>query len=176
MYDMTAQLRDIPDDHMNAKTIIVSCGVLNFEDSNYSKRKCKEVQKYLHHDPTSYDRNDWCDKVEPGKISSDKELMKKIRMSLAYNYPDLVKDRNVMIVDCTLLHDPDADKGLRGHAGTHPKICQGVVWHKKFLTAQQQLQNFDHAGKNLIVNMCKSGRHRAEAMKRVQRQPIAKYF
>ena len=59
MYDESAVRRKFHPEFLKCPTIVVSMGLLNFEDSNYSEGVSKPVQKYLGHIPESYDRNDW---------------------------------------------------------------------------------------------------------------------
>ena len=111
-------------------------GILNFEDSNYSLRVCKDVQNYLGHMPESYDRNDWNTIFRKQTLEEDIELQKRFMISFRKNFPTLVEGRTICVVDCTSFSDPNGDKRLRRHSGRHPEIMKGVLKHPNFLDAQ----------------------------------------
>ena len=81
--------------------------------------------------------------------------------SIKQNFPTLIEGRNVCVVDCTSLSDPNSDKRLRTHSGRHPEIMKSVLHHADFLPCQGCVPNKFKAGKYiLILNVCKGGKHR----------------
>ena len=131
--------------------MIVSCGLLNFEESAWSNQSSKEVKDYL-----ATKSND----VKPGCL--DNELLRKLFVeSFKANFPELCRNRNIIVIDCTKFVDPDKDKSLRGHRGSHPETLRGVAEAENFLEVNEFLQDLDRVGDNLVINVCKVGRHRS---------------
>ena len=98
----------MPKHILDAKTVIVSCGMTNFEDSNYSNGKSKEFQDWNqgHH-------------IETGHLEKYPEGKAKFMRSFKTNFPELCRDRNIILIDCSQFNDPDKDKSLsRTWAGT----------------------------------------------------------
>ena len=81
MYDESVLLAAFEKRFLECPTIVVSLGILNFEDSNYSLRVCKDVQNYLGHMPESYDRNDWNTIFRKQTLEEDIELQKRFMIS-----------------------------------------------------------------------------------------------
>jgi hypothetical protein len=137
-------------------TLIVSCGLLNFEESNLSNMKCQEFgqfyfDKYGERKPHSGFLDG------PKQEKGAKQLFEK---SFRINYPELCKDRNVIIVDCTRVKaDPGDDMSLRGHTGRHWKTVEKLVDHKEFVEMNSPLQQLRLDKKNLVINVCVQGRH-----------------
>ena len=71
MYDERVPLAAFEKKFLECPMIVVSLGILNFEDSNYSLRTCKDVQNYLGHMPEPYDRNDWNTIFRKGTLEED---------------------------------------------------------------------------------------------------------
>ena len=74
MYDESVPSASFEEKFLECPTIVVSLGILNFEDSNYSLRVCKDVQNYLGHMPESYDRNDWNTIFRKQTLADDVDL------------------------------------------------------------------------------------------------------
>ena len=67
-------------------------------------------------------------------------------------------------IDCRHFHDPDADKGLRGHLGRHPDIMKGFAQCHALQQLVVEVKNFlrQHPGRRLVIHLyCTSGRHRS---------------
>ena len=60
--------------------------------------------------------------------------------SFELNYPDLVRDRNVISIDCTAFSDPDRNPALCKHIGHPPEILKGVVNSKDFVLNNEPLR------------------------------------
>ena len=118
--------KKFPKETLEAETIIVSCGITNFEQSAYSLRKSTEFGKWLN--PKGGSRPS----TEPGILDSRNGARERFRKSFSENFPDLVKGREVFLIDCTELGDPDHDKALRSHLGTHPTTLRRIVESEKF--------------------------------------------
>ena len=146
--------KKFPREILAAETIIVSCGVTNFEQSAYSQQKSTEFGKWLNPRGRKYNP------TEPGILGRPgaKGMFKK---SFCENFPDLVKGRDVFLVDCTELNDPEHDKSLRSHLGTHPETLKNIVESDKFPEVNRPLRGLTSRKKNLIGNVCRSGRHRS---------------
>ena len=71
MYDERVPMAAFEKKFLECPTIVVSLGILNFEDSNYSLRTCKDVQNYLGHMPESYDRTDRNTIFRKGTLEDD---------------------------------------------------------------------------------------------------------
>ena len=136
MYDNRIPMKQFDKSFLECPTILVSMGILNFEDSSYSLRICKEVQKHLRHIPESYDRNDWNTIFRKRGLQDDEDLQKRFIKSFKQNFPTLVEGRSICVVDCTSFSDPNGDKRLRRHSGRHPEIMKGVPNHPNFFDTQ----------------------------------------
>ena len=97
----------------------------------------------------------------------DRELLKRFLKPFEKNYPNLCDDREITVIDCTPLRDPEHDTNLRSHRGTHVNILEQVVAAGRFLQVNQTLKQVTGMPdrKHLIINVCKSGRHRSVANK-----------
>ena len=148
-----------------ADTLLVTCGVLNFEDSNYAKQTTKAFQ-------------DWNgdNKVTPGYLSRDADWSREGRAvfldSFRANYPDLVRGRNVILIDCTCFTDPRQDTSLRRHLGTHKETYRNLVEADEFAKVNKPLKKLRTDQKNLVIDVCKSGRHRSVAQASCQATSI----
>ena len=89
--------------------------------------------------------------------------------SLRSNYPQLCKGREIIVIDCNQFHDPEKDKGdVKRHRGTHWKIQSGVMDDRRFEEIMDPLRRFNsipEGRRKLIVCVCRSGRHRSEAVR-----------
>ena len=83
--------------------------------------------------------------------------------SFEQNYPELCEERKIIVIDCTVITDPDHDKSLRDHLGTHPQTWAQVLAHKDFATSHAGLAKLSTTGNNLVITLCKSGCHRSVA-------------
>jgi hypothetical protein len=136
---------------LEAKTVIVSCGLLNFEDSNLANGSCKDFINGLPSDP---------------KICNDHftayPLAEEVFLrSFKKNFPELCKGRHIIVIDCTGFYNPDDDKTLRGHTGRHYKTLESLANDEKFAKINKPLQGLRLDKPNLVINSCKVGRHRS---------------
>jgi len=92
--------------------------------------------------------------------------------SFKENYPSLCKERRIVVIDCTKFSDPDHDKSLRSHKGTHYRTFQQIVNSKEFEEVNKPLSCLSTRKKNLVINVCKSGRHRSVANTEAQLEII----
>ena len=144
---------------LNANTVIVTCGLLNFEGSTYSSRVS---QGWINNHPQ--DNKGRPNRVMPGLLTPghekyDNESHKRFCRSPEKNYPELCKERKISVIDCTVITNPDHDKSLRDHLGTHPQTWAQVLAHKDFATSHAGLAKLSTTGKNLVIAVCKSGCH-----------------
>ena len=77
-----------------------------------------------------------------------------------------------MLIDCTPYYNPEKDRRLRLHLGRHPDNLGEIVASDDYAKVNAPLKNLDPEGKNLIINVCKSGRHRAVANEESQLNPV----
>ena len=100
-------------------------------------------------------------KVQPSHFERFPAARKKLSESFRENYLELVADRNVILIDCTTFVDPGHDKSLRSHLGTHKETFKKLVESKSFAKVNAPLKDLRKDKKNIIINVCKSGRHRS---------------
>ena len=142
--------RNFPATVLEAKTVIVTCGMNNFESSSYSNTKSKKFRNHLGER-----------RIEADHFSTYPEDKRIFLESFKEVYPELCKDRYIYICDCTKFDNPDHDKDLRSHLGFHPTTFKSIVDSDKFTTVNEPLRNLKAHRKNLCINVCKSGRHRS---------------
>jgi len=142
--------KNFPAKILEAQTVIVTCGMNNFEFSSYSNSKSKKFRSHIG------DR-----RVEIGHFGIYPEDERIFLESFKEVYPELCKDRNIYLCDCTKFDNPDHDKDLRSHLGFHPTTFTSIVDSDQFLIVNEPLCNLKADEKNLCINVCKSGRHRS---------------
>ena len=137
--------------------------MLNFEESAFSNG-------------SSHEFIDWqCRyKVENSHFEKFPEAEEIFLKSFCENYPDLCKDRKIVLIDCTVFSDPGHERDLRSHTGTHGKTFKAIVDHRQFKAINKPLEGLQVEGKNLVINACKSGRHRSVGNKEAQVNTIHK--
>ena len=140
--------------------IIVSCGILNFEESNLSNGKSHEFAKWF------YDKYGERFKPWAGFLTTAKDAKKIFETSFRMNFPEVC---NVIIVDCsTIKADPGDDSSLTGRTGRHYKTVENLVDHVHFTRMNMPLQDIRPDQKILVINACVHGRHRSVANKECQ--------
>jgi len=156
-YVATNRCKKFLKETLNADTIIVSCGMLNFEAPNYANGSSTEFI-------------DWQGnaKVTPSYFERYPEARKKFLRSFEKNYPELVADRNVILSGCTTFVDPGHDRSLRSHLGTHHESFRKILDSKNFTKVNEPLKDLRKDMKNLVIDVCKSGRHRSFALNTAQ--------
>ena len=99
-----------------------------------------------------------------------KEFLRIFEKSFKTNFPDLVRNREVIYVDCIGIKDPDdSHRRYNRHRGVHEKILDGIYESKGLDKVIAQFEGCVDPSKDgkpkLTVAVCKSGRHRAPAVK-----------
>ena len=56
-----------------------------------------------------------------------------------------------LLLDCTVIRNPDHDNSLRDHLGTHPQTWAQVLAHKEFATSHSGLAKLSTTGNNLVI-------------------------
>mgnify|MGYP005751472195 FL=1 len=92
--------------------------------------------------------------------------------SFKANYPTLCRDRNIIVIDNTRFKNPGLDYSLRGHLGIHPETLRGIVESEHFEVTNAPLRRLRSDKPNLVIKVCKSGRHRTVGNSEAQRDPI----
>ena len=140
--------------------IIVSCGILNFEESSFSNGKSHEFSEWF------YSKHPDRHSPRQGYLCTEKGALAIFERSFRKNFSKLCEGRKVIIIDNSLIKDPRDDKYLRGHAGRHFKTVEKLVDHKDFVRMNEPLQEVDDLPV-LIICACIHGRHRSVADKEV---------
>ena len=142
---------------LEKSTIVVSCGVLNFEEGAWSSLKTTGI------------KDKFCNnsKLVPAGCLSDTKLMAQFVDSFKKNYPELVEGRRILVIDCTAFaHDPETEgKGLREHKASHHETMASLLNARNWQEVNAPLEEIDFEGDNLVICACKVGRHRAVANK-----------
>ena len=141
--------------------VIVSAGLMNFEDSEYSNGAS--------HDFTKFRKNKFGDrKPYSGFLTDNQQGAGIAKSSFRSCFPELCEGRQVIFLDCTLVKaDPGDDGELRGHTGRHWRNVEKFVDHPSFEELNGGLKEIDPEANILIVCFCNQGRHRSVAEKEV---------
>ena len=111
--------------YLNAPTFVVTCGAMTFENTGLSMGASNEFQESLGEIPRGRKRP---------HIGFDSHAHRlAFTNSFSANYPELVKDRNIYFLDCTLFHNPDRSRELRRHVGLNPRIQEEIVDDENFM-------------------------------------------
>ena len=137
-----AQLATSVEAVLNADTIIATCGCKYFE-------KCPAVIN-----PGL---------LTPGHRNYDKEAYSGFMHSFRVHCSELCEGRNIILIDCTVIENPEHDKALRNHLGTNPETWAQVVAHDMFTDCHDNLTKLSSTKKNLVICVCRSGCHRSLA-------------
>ena len=141
---------------LDARSIVVSCGINNCVYSNYSNKSCREFSNW---------QRQKCRNVVKADHLSERNTGARERFlrSFRKNFPSLCEGRNIQVVDCTAFRNPGDDETGRRHTGAHPDIMHNVYTHKLFRQVHSDLRKMTPTGKNLVIIVCRSGRHRSVA-------------
>ena len=147
-------------------TILVSCGFTNFEDSSVGNGASSEFRDNM---PEKDSRSQ--------RIYFEKNR-EAFEISFQKNFPELCAGRNIIVIDCTQYTDPGEDNSLRGHTGRHHKTMTRIVEDPRFKTVNEPLHKLlrKEEGKNLIISVCKVGRHRSVGNNELIAAPIARHM
>ena len=139
--------REFPRSVLQADTIIVSCGLANFEQSSWSTH-CRHEFWGTHEELRT------------------KEDYDKFVHSFKDNYTGIWKDRSIWTIDCRKFDDPDNDRSMRKHIGRNPKIMKSILetgnYHALHDRLYEGMSRFV-SDKNTVIMICSSGRHRSVA-------------
>ena len=96
---------------LEADTIIVRCGLVNFERTSWSKQ-------HTHKFGRSHD-----------KLATVADY-DKLAGSFENNYPEVCDARSLWMIDCTKLDGTDRDKNLEIHVGRNSRITKSILGSK----------------------------------------------
>ena len=96
---------EIPRNVLQADTIVVSCGLANFEQSSLSTHR----------------RHEFWETHE--ELRTEEDYDKFVR-SFKDNYTGMYKESSMWTIDCRRFDDPDNDRSMRKHIGRNPKIMR----------------------------------------------------
>ena len=136
---------EIPRSVLQADTIIVSCGLANFEQSSWSTHRRHEFWG-SHEELDTGENND------------------KFVRSFEDNYLGMCDDRSIWAIDCRKFDDPD--RSLRKHSGRTPIITKSILESENYHALHSRLSDGMHrffSSKNIGIMICRSGRHRSVA-------------
>ena len=153
---MPKAAKAVPKDVLDARSIVVSCGINNCVDSNYSNKSCREFSNWQRQKCRNVVKADHLSERNPG-------ARERFLRSFRKNFPSLCEGRNIQVVDCTAFRNPGDDETGRRHTGAHPDIMHNVYTHKLFRQVHSDLRKMTPTGKNLVIIVCRSGRHRSVA-------------
>ena len=141
--------------------LIVSAGLMNFEDSVYSNGTCHDFMKF--HRSRFGNR-----KPHSGFLTDNKQGAGIAKNSFRSCFPELCEGRQVIFLDCTLVKaDPGDDGELRGHTGRHWRNVEKFAEHPSFEELNEGIKEIDPEANILVVCFCNQGRHRSVAEKEV---------
>ena len=126
---------------LQADTIVVHCGLANFEQSSRSTHRRYEF---------------W---GSHGELRTNEDYDKFVR-SFKNNYPGMCKDRSIWTSDCGKFDDPDNDKSLRKHVGRNPEITKSILESGNYHSLHDRLYDGMHrffSDKNILIMICMSG-------------------
>ena len=140
--------REFPKSVLQADTIIVSCGLANFERTSWSTHRRHEFWWFYEElDTADYD---------------------KFVGSFQDNFPGM----------CIKFDDPGSDKSLRNHIGRNPRIMKSTMESKNYHELQRRLYyrmpRF-FSRKNIVIMICRSGRHRSVENAELWSNTLARY-
>ena len=140
---------------LDARSIVVSCGINNCVDSKHSNKSCREF--------SNWQSKTYGTMVKAGHLSDNPAARERFLRSFRKNFPSLCEGRNIQVVDCTVFRNPGHDEIGRRHTGAHPDIMHNVYTNKLFREVHSDLRSMTPTGKNLVIIVCRSGRHRSVA-------------
>ena len=151
--------REFPKSVLQADTIIVSCGLANFERTSWSTHR----------------RHEFCVFYEELDTGADYD---KFVGSFEDNYPGMWNGHSIWMIDCRKFDDPGRDKSLRNHIGRNPRIMKSIMESKNYHELQRRLYyrmpRF-FSRKNIVIMICRSGRHRSVENAALWSNTLARY-
>ena len=132
-------------------TIIVSCGLANFEQSSWSTHR----------------RHEFWGSHEELDTGGHRGRQRQVCSQFCEdNYFGMCDGRSIWMIDCRKFDDPDNDKSLRKHIGRIPRITKSIWISKNYHALHSRLYDGMHrffSSKNIVIMICGSGRHRSVA-------------
>ena len=144
---VNTRCREFPRSVLQADTIIVSCGLANFERTPWSTQRCHKFWGLYDELATEADYDKFVDSFDD-------------------NYPGVCDGRSIWLMDCRKFDDPDCDKSLRIHVGRNPRITRSIMESKYYHELHNRLYDGISrffSSKNVVIMICRSGRHRSVA-------------
>ena len=140
-------LRPFPSSVLQADTMIVSCGLANFEVTTWSKHRCHKFWGL---------RKELTTKADYVKFPGSFEI----------NYPGVSDGRSAWMIDCRELNDPECDKLLKIHVDNNPRIMKSTMassgYHELHSRLYEDMPRF-LSRKNIVIRICRDGRYRSVA-------------
>ena len=133
---------EIPRSVFQADTIIVSCGLANFEKFSLSTHRRHEL---------------WGSHEE---LHTGEDYDKFVR-SFEDNCLGMCHGSSIRMIDCRKFDHSDIVKSLRKLFGRNPRIMKSFLESKNY-HALHCMHRFS-SSKNIVIMICKSGRHRSVA-------------
>ena len=141
--------------------LLVSAGLLNFEDSSYSNGESHDFIEWYRHQFGGH-------KPYSGFLTNHRQGAGIAKNSFRTCFPELCAGRQVIFLDCALVAaDPGDDRSLRGHTGRHWRNVGNFVNHPSFIGFNDDLKEAEGDKPFLVVDFCNQGRHRSVANKEV---------
>ena len=116
---------DIPRNVLQADSIVVSCGLANFEQSSWSTHRRHEF---------------WGTHEE----FHTKEDYDKFVRSFKNNYSGMCDGRSIWTIDCRKFDDPDNNWSLRKRIGRNPRIMMSILESENYHALHRRLYDGMH--------------------------------
>ncbi|MDA8583635.1 hypothetical protein N9L68_05360 [bacterium] len=159
-------------DLQNAKHVIISCGIENFEVTYWSK--CVATKFRDHIGVTEARGRGNFDATHVN--FDDSETQAICHESLRMNYLELCEGNEIVICNRLNFRDSDKNKEIRYHTGNHANIRDDMATSTYFESVCQPhcelVPHRDPDQKTLTVTACRSGRHRSVAVTILQKNAI----
>ena len=154
---VNARCRECPS-VLQAETIVVSCGLANFERTSWSTQRRPKFWRCHDELETEADCDMFVDSFED-------------------NCPGVCNGRSICMIDCRKFDDPDCAKGLRTHIGRTPRIMRSIMESKNYHELHSRLYDAmsrSFSSKNIVIMICRSGRHRSVANAELRSNTLAR--
>ena len=125
-------------------------------------------------------------RVDRGEVCRHKATQKMVLDSLEANFRPTgllrrigsKEDRQIILLDCTDLNDPDEDPNdrLADHKGTHWQTMEEIADSSRLIWATEELNRLEYRRDHLIVCICRKGKHRSVAVAEFVLKALADYW
>ena len=156
---VNARCREFPRSVLQADTIVVSCGLSNCERTSWSTQRRHEFWGSYEELDTGADYDKFVGNFED-------------------NYPKICNGGSIWMIDCKKFDDPDRKKSLRNHMGRNPRITKSIMESKNYHELHSRLYDGMprfFSSKNVVIMICRSGRHRSVANAEFWSNTLARY-